>query len=427
MGQLVGDHYGELLVGGALEQTAGEVELRRPRRKRRRPAERCLVALDHHLGHRKIGGDAAPLDHRLDAAELGRRLLARPEPPRPAIATGLLVVPPATAPRPARYRDAVHREEDGKGCDGRARYLGAMGAAPARIIRHTSELGRWEMALARPDQRLRPHVLGYCGYDEVTVAFSRRRELATAQAVLIVGFGEPIEVTFPDLGETVRTCAFAAGLSDRHALVDSFGSQRGVQVDLTPLGAHMLLGLPMRELANRAVELGEVLGPAGARLPERLHDARGWPARFAILDELLLTRLSRARPASPDVAWAWRRLRETDGRLRVGDLAAELRCSRRHLAGRFGEQVGLPPKTLARLLRFSRAARMLEKGAGLGRIALDCGYYDQAHLNRDFREFAGLTPTQLDAALLPDSGGIAAWPEVAPEFPSVQDASAAPS
>lgn len=297
------------------------------------------------------------------------------------------------------------------------------------------------MVRGEPDLRLRPHVRGYCGYEEETVAFSRRRELATAEAVLIVGFGPPIEVSFPRLGESVRAGAFVSGLSDSYALVDSFGSQRGVQVDLTPLGAFMLFGLRMRELANRAVELEDVLGVEGARLPERLHEASDWSARFAVLDRLLVKRFARARPASPDVAWAWRRLLDAGGRLRVRELAQELRCSRRHLSARFSEQVGLPPKTLARLLRFGRAARLLGAGPlsespggwaaaplSLTEIAQECGYYDQAHLNRDFREFAGLAPTELGTMLLPDGGGVAdgcCWPETAPQFPSVQDRSAA--
>jgi transcriptional regulator GlxA family with amidase domain len=110
----------------------------------------------------------------------------------------------------------------------------------------------------------------------------------------------------------------------------------------------------------------------------------------------------------------------------VSKLAEELRRSRRRLSARFAERFGLPPKTMARLFRFGRAARLL--GAGfpaqpspvrttgwldVAAIAVDCGYHDQAHLNRDFREFAGVSPSQLETMLLPDSGGIAhgcSWP-----------------
>ena len=183
----------------------------------------------------------------------------------------------------------------------------------------------------------------------------------------------------------------------------------------------------MREVTNRVVDLGDVLGRDGALLPERLSEIGGWTARFAALDEFFAARLADAPPIRPDVVRAWHRLSETEGRLRVGELAKDLRCSRRHLSARFAEHLGLPPKTLARLLRFGRAARLLGAGSnagppldggsgrlGLAAIAADCGYHDQAHLNRDFREFAGVSPTELEAMLLPDSGGIAdgrSWPE----------------
>ena len=101
-----------------------------------------------------------------------------------------------------------------------------------KTIHHSSELGRWEMVLGDPAPGLCPHVRSYWGYAEETVAFSRRRELATAHAVLIVGFGPPIEVSFPRLGNSLRATAFVSGLSDCYAVVDSFGSQRGVQIDL---------------------------------------------------------------------------------------------------------------------------------------------------------------------------------------------------
>ncbi len=60
---------------------------------------------------------------------------------------------------------------------------------------------------------------------------------------------------------------------------------------------------------------------------------------------------------------------------------------------RFREELGVPPKALARILRFERAVGRLRAGDDLAALALDAGYYDQAHFNRDFRAFAGATPT----------------------------------
>jgi len=157
--------------------------------------------------------------------------------------------------------------------------------------------------------------------------------------------------------------------------------------------------------------LDAVLGPEAARLEERLHDAPAWRARFRILDAFFLTRLAAARAPAPPLAHAWRRLRETDGRIAVGALAQEVGWSRRHLVAQAREHLGLPPKTLARILRFQRAVRLLEAdaGPGLAEIAADCGFYVQPHLNRDFRELAGGAPTDFLARRLPDGAGISGF------------------
>ena len=79
----------------------------------------------------------------------------------------------------------------------------------------------------------------------------------------------------------------------------------------------------------------------------------------------------------------------------IASLAERIGRSRRHLATRFREQVGLPPKTVARIFRFRRALELLGSGSGFADVAYECGYFDQAHLNRDFRQFAGTSPGEL--------------------------------
>jgi len=300
-----------------------------------------------------------------------------------------------------------------------------MSAPSAQVSRHSSEIGWWEMVSRAAAPRLRRYVLGYCGYEEETAGFTRRRELPSGEVILIIGFGPELRTTYPALspGREAITRSFVAGLHDTHCIVETPGTQAGIQVNLTPIGAHLLLGVSMSELTNRVVDLHDLLGSDGALFVERLYEAPDWDARFGIVDEALVRRLDRARTASPDVAWAWRRIVERRGRMTVAELCDELGCSRKHLARRFNEQIGVAPKTYARVLRFQRAVHMLghrdgenwmdarEHGAGRGmswgEVALECGYFDHAHMNRDFRDLAGTTPGELAASLLPDGGGLA--------------------
>lgn len=93
----------------------------------------------------------------------------------------------------------------------------------------------------------------------------------------------------------------------------------------------------------------------------------------------------------------------------LGALAGEVGWSRRHLAVRCRQQLGMPPKTVARILRFERVVRLLghDDGGRLAEIAYDCRFSDQAHLNRDFRKLAGTTPSEYVGSPLPDGFGVA--------------------
>jgi AraC-like DNA-binding protein len=266
------------------------------------------------------------------------------------------------------------------------------------------------MVHGTPDPRLRGYVLSYCSYDELTSSFARRRELPGARVVLIVNLGEPIRVLprAAGAGWSDQPDGFFAGLHDTYALTETSGSQRGVQVDLTPIGAHLLLGLPMHELAHRVVTLDELFGRPGALLRETVTEAAGWEGRFAVVDDFLLERLDDARSPVPSVTRALHRLHASGGGVTVGALAAEIGCSRRHLAAQFREQVGVPPKLLARILRFERVIALLDSGTTMGwaELAQASGYYDQAHLIHDFNQFAGSAPGEFARRRLPDGGGV---------------------
>jgi AraC-like DNA-binding protein len=163
---------------------------------------------------------------------------------------------------------------------------------------------------------------------------------------------------------------------------------------LAPLGAYRLLGLPMDALTGQLVDLTEVLGTGSRRLADQLRDTPSWRRRFGLVDEFLLRRAQHGPDPAPEVAWAWRRLVATGGRLPIGRLAGEVGWSHKHLITRFNQQVGLPPKTAARLARFGQVWRRLadHPPARWDQLAADSGYADQAHLIRDFRQFTGASP-----------------------------------
>ena len=263
-----------------------------------------------------------------------------------------------------------------------------------------------ELATRPPHPALADHIRSLAGWREQADGPVRRHELPGGRVVLVISLGPSLDV------DGRRFTSFAAGLHDAPALTEHAGLGYGVQAYLTPLGARRFFGVPMGELTHRVVEVEDLLGRRwAAELAERLYEAPDWPARLALLERAIAARVLEAPPLAPELEWAWRRLQDTDGAVPVAALTEEVGWSRRHLAATLREQAGLPPKALARLLRFERAAALLRApdGPPPAAVALDCGYYDQAHLNRDFRAFAGVTPAAYrQVTSVQDVAGVAA-------------------
>jgi AraC-like DNA-binding protein len=252
-------------------------------------------------------------------------------------------------------------------------------AAPERV--------RWPRLTATPDPRLRPLLSrGYAGFTEATLP--RHLVLPATTAV-------PLVVKLAD--SPYRPPAFVMGGHDTSIVLEGDCAPSYLEALLSPLGAYRVLGLPLDRLSGQTVDLAELLGAAGRQLGERLRDTPSWGRRFALLDQFLLRRLDRGPRPSPEVGWAWRRLAATGGAVAIGELAREVGWSHKHLIARFRQQVGLAPKTAARLLRFNGVWRHLDGGRPLdwGLVAAEAGYADQAHLTREVTRLAGLPPSAL--------------------------------
>lgn len=281
-----------------------------------------------------------------------------------------------------------------------------MQAPRARLLRHETAAGAWELATRAPAAGLRGLVRGdYVGYVESAPGLVQRREFAVPFTVMIFELGPPLRLRDPDdeRGGSQHAAGFVAGIGERATITEHDGRSSGVQVDLTPLGARLLSDAPLCELAGRIVAIDDLLPREHRRFSERLAGAPDWDARFALIDGLLQERRANARECPRKLAWALGRIAATGGQLDIGGLARELGHSPKYLIAQFREHVGLAPKLTAQLVRFDRVVRHL-RGGGRERwaeLAQRFGYFDQAHLVRDFRRFTGLTPTAARAGLSP--------------------------
>ena len=256
-----------------------------------------------------------------------------------------------------------------------------------------------------PHPVLRPLVARYVGYTQHNVTLDVHRGLPSRHVTLIISLAGPIRVTgMPLPGEAPASLqALVGGLHASPALIAQDRFQSGLHVELNPLGAKALLGVSAAELSGYVVSLEDLGSPRLATLSARLIDAAGWPARFAILDEVLAAAVSEAVSPPPEVGWAWQRMIRAGGQVRVASLAEEVGWSRRHFGERFRAEMGISPKQAARVLRFERAGKLLRQGGrvDLAALAVGCGYYDQAHLTNEWRALAGCPPGVWIAEELP--------------------------
>jgi AraC-like DNA-binding protein len=287
---------------------------------------------------------------------------------------------------------------------------GEMGMATSQLADPSSAAADEvdEHVAGPPAAALRPLIAGYAGYRQAGLEPAVHLGLPSPFLTLIFTLDDPLDVTaHPDPAQPgARYETLVGGLHTSPALIAHDGRQSGIQIALSPLGARALLGVPAGELTSLDCHGTEVLGPLATEIQQRLRDGSSWPRRFELLNGLLLERAGRragdpgaAPGVSREVRYAWRALLRSGGQVGVAQLAADTGWSDRHLRTRFRTEIGLTPKAAARVIRFDRARRQLAgrvKAGGppdLAGLAADRGFYDQAHLDREFRALAGCPPT----------------------------------
>jgi AraC-like DNA-binding protein len=275
------------------------------------------------------------------------------------------------------------------------------------VFDHACETGSWRIASRAPTGALAPYAVAFNAYEERNMFFRRRRELPDGSAVLIFNLGKELRVEHP-VG-AVRAFGEGEGIysgaSATYVVTETDGAQTGAQIKFSLLGARLFLGRPLGELGDALVDPLEVMGRSAAELRDRLAETPTQDERVELLMQVVERRLGQSARLAEELVFAFTRLNRVD--IRIADLAGKVSMSRERFSKAFRREFGLTPKMFARVRRFTRALRSREREPSLGGagLAASCGYVDQAHMTRDFQEFAGSSPAALLRRELPDGGG----------------------
>jgi AraC-like DNA-binding protein len=278
-----------------------------------------------------------------------------------------------------------------------------------RSVSHDSPIGRWRFTAAFPAPPL--HDLVEMLWEvEGWTAYTRDKILPHGAVDVLFNLGDTCRVL--DARDAARAAdfrhAWVAGLQEEPLLVETPAEGARVGIRFRPGGAFAFFGFPLAELQGQVVDLDLVLGPEIHETRERLLAARGPEERLGILGALVAERVRRSAAPDRAIAHSLTLLERHDGRMPIGALAETLGISQEHLSRRFRREVGLAPKLYARIVKFRRVIERLkpQKSVDWPALALDCGYYDQAHFIRDFRVFAGATPTEFLKRRGPDGESV---------------------
>jgi AraC-like DNA-binding protein len=253
----------------------------------------------------------------------------------------------------------------------------------------------------RPARQLGPFVSSYVDFDMAGWPPGHHRGLPDGNLMMVVSVGAPLTVRRPGHAD-VTAAATVAGLRSSPVDIAHDGTQRGLQLALTPRGSRALLGLPAAALAQGVRPLEDVIGRRAHELADRLVGASDSAGRAQVLDTVLAEWVvDEAYPAVVDAVW--RRLTRSAGCVPVARLADEVGLGRRHLGQLVRAELGLTPKTVARIMRFERVRQWLRSvpTASLAQTAVKCGYFDQAHLTNDWKQLGGCTPGEWMSEELP--------------------------
>lgn len=234
--------------------------------------------------------------------------------------------------------------------------------------------------------------------EDYCVSHEKERLLPDGTVELVINLREDrikiYDAQKPEQFHMIPGCV-VSGPRSEFFVIDTDGAAATMGVHFRPGGAFPFLGVPPSKLNNQSVALEYLWGGASNRLRERLLEAQTVDARFRVLESSLLEQLARPLQRHPAVAFALKQFFGFRQQPPISRVVEQVGFSQRRFIQLFCDEVGLTPKLFCRVSRFQGVVRRLAVANQVdwAEVALNCGYYDQAHFIHDFQAFAGITPS----------------------------------
>ena len=257
-----------------------------------------------------------------------------------------------------------------------------------------------------PQPLLSQFVRVFWYWEGEAVPHPKERLLPSGESELVINLrDEPMRIY--DWRDTSRFETFGhsllSGARTEPFVIDTASEDHVLGVHFCPGGVFPFLDLPASELHNLCLPL-DVLWRGGIRsLRDRLLEAATVEARFSLVEDFLIGQLRKPLEHHPAVAYALGHFCRIPHAITVASVTDRIGLSARRFIQVFHDQVGLTPKAFCRVRRFQRVLDSIHGASEVdwSQVALDCGYYDQAHFIHDFQEFSGLRPTAYLSAHTP--------------------------
>lgn len=223
---------------------------------------------------------------------------------------------------------------------------------------------------------------------------------------MIFHYGDLYRQYTDDQNFIVQPRCFVFGQITNTLDIEPTGKTGIFAVRFYPFGFEPFSPVPMSLLANKATPLNEIFGDAGTLLEEKIIHSQNAEERIAHCNDFFLKLLTEQKTIQRTIVQCVDTMIQVNGNLSVKEISGHLDINRRQLERLFSEKIGLSPKQLSKIVRLQSALKSMLKDekSKLTTVAYEADYYDQAHFNKDFKEFTGLTPKQFFSNNLKLSG-----------------------